>query len=489
MFVQATQGSDEWVANRLAQQLEARNKGETWDAPHYIDEKTKIATRSRGMRLPDAVQRRGRPGLELLGDYFRGEPPLPWCADGWREGVLPYLRMARLNVAELPVSSVVDCMMPMAWGTAVEDDADGDREADRVAAENDLRLVIADVAQSMLTYGDGYTILGPSVNGSVPRITAEDATSCITRDDPVTGVTQFGFKSIKDEWTDEDAWYLYGQGWVRKAVTDAAGGRRWLSEREPVPGHGAWCAVHRVSNRYGVGEFERHLDTIDRITDGIFGRIVIAKYQAYRQRGMKGLPDTIVDRTTGREVEADYSEAFMADPGALWRIPEGVDVWESTPIDLGPIRMGTMDDIKHYCAVTHSPIYYMFPGEQQAAAGAENQSQSHDTRVIERRARLTGFQARLFAHTFEAMGDKQRADVGRFRVEWGPVRRYSLTEMAQALPSFTAGGMPWAERMVKVCQYRPADLPRLRSLLDEDQFRADAAAVAVPASGGGNAAG
>lgn len=478
MFVDAAQGSDEWVANRLSRSLAARNAGDGYYAGGYVDEKQRIASASRNVRLSDAVQRQGRPGLTLLDDYFRGEPPLPWCADGWRDGVLAYLRMSRLNVAELPIGSAVDCMLPLAWGTAVEDDADGDKVAHAVAAQNDLPLVVADVAQSMLTFGDGYAILGSAGAGVVPRITAEDARTCITYDDPVTGETRFGFKALVDEWTGEDAWYLYGPGWVRKSVVKN-GGRTWLGEREPIPGHGAWCAVHRVKNRYGVGEFERHLDTIDRIIDGVFGRIVIAKYQAYRQRGMKGLPDTVIDPETNEEKKADYSGMFMADPGALWRIPEGVDVWESTPIDLGPIRLATVDDVKQFCALTRSPIYYMFPDEQQAAAGASNQAQSHDTRVIERRGRLEGFQGRLWAHTFEAMGDKARADVGRMRVEWSPIRRHSLSEQAQALPAFKAGGVPWAETMIRVLQVRPSEIDRLKEMRDEDALLAAANSLAA----------
>ena len=108
MFVDAAQGSDEWVANRLSRSLAARNAGDGYYSGGYVDEKQRIASASRNVRLSDAVQRQGRPGLTLLDDYFRGEPPLPWCADGWRDGVLAYLRMSRLNVAELPIGSAVD---------------------------------------------------------------------------------------------------------------------------------------------------------------------------------------------------------------------------------------------------------------------------------------------------------------------------------------------------------------------------------------------
>ena len=476
MFRDAVTGSDEWVANRLAKMLRDRNRGSK-----------KAALRLGGHLTASTLTVEGRPGLDVLWDYFRGEPPLPWCPDGWSGAVAPYLRMSRLNVAEMTVMSAVDCMTPLAWGTAVDSDADGDQEAHRIASHNALPLQVADVAQSMLLYGDGYALLGPAVDGGVPRITAEDARTCITREDPITGETSYGLKTLVDEWTGEDAWYLYGRGWVRKSVV-GKGGRRWVAAatgafdtgRTRIPGHGDWCAMHRVRNRGGVGEFERHLGVLDRVNDGIFGRIVVAKFQAHRQRAIDGLPDTETDPVTGEEREIDYANAFLADPGSLWRLPAGAKIWESTPVDLGPIRMATLDDIKHVCALTSSPIYYLFPDEQQSAAGAGNQSQAHETRVLDRRARMDGFQAQLLAHAFEAVGDHDRADAGRLRTEWGPVRRLSAAEQAQLLPAFTAGGVPWEERMLRVLQVRPADIPRMSQLRARDMLFATPPAPAVP---------
>lgn len=487
MFLRAVQGSDEWVANRLAEAIKVRNTG----VPQGRD-RVPIGHDRIGF-LSTRVQRPDRPGLDLLWDYFRGEPPLPWCADGWRDAVMPYLAMSRLNVAEMAVMSAVDCMTPISWGTAVDDDADGDQEAHLIASWNDLPLRVAEVAQQALLYGEGYALLGPSVDGGIPRITSEDTRACITRDDPLTGETVYGLKTAVDDWTGEQAWFLYGKGWVRKAVAvPGAGDRKWVQAvegstdtgRARIPGHGDWCALHRVENRNGVGEFERHLGSADRITDGVFSRIVIAKFQAHRQRGIEGLPDTQVDPATGEEVEVDYTDAFMADPGSLWRLPEGAKIWESQPIDLGPIRQASLDDVKTFCALTSTPVFYLFPDEQQSAAGAWNQAQAHETRVLDRRSRMGGFQARLLGHAFEAVGDMARADPSRLRVEWGPVRRYSPGEQAQMMTAFAAGGVPWEDRMLRVLQLRPADMPRLQAMRARDLMYASTMSELVPSSAG-----
>ena len=456
VFSKPPVGSDEYVANRLAKMLDDRNRGRR--------DSTRLSK--------SAVSPAGRPGLDLLHDYYRGEPPLPWCADGWKDSVLPYLRMSRLNVAPLPVDSVVDKIVPLAWSTAVEDDADGDRVADEVAVENDMASQIAETARSMLTFGDGYALLGDVPAGfRYPRVTAEDARYCITRDDPVTGVTTSGLKSVMDEWTGQDSWFLYGFDehgpWVRQSVK-VRGKRTWLGDRGYFEWGGQWCPLHRVRNENGVGEFEKHLSHIDRINDGIFTRIVIAKYQAWRQRGIKGLPDTRTDPVTGEEVEIDYSDAFLADPGSLWRLPDAADIWESTPVDFGPIRLASIDDVKQFCGMTASPIYYMFPGENESAAGANNQAESFGTRVAKRRRVLESFQAKLWSHLFMAIGDKARAEVGRIRTEWAPIQHHSLSDMSTAAASAVSAGLPWAERMTRIYQYRPADLPRLKALRDQD---------------------
>ena len=476
MFTDVKRGSDEWVANRLAQEIDDRNAGE----------RRRLIVPRRGVSVASYFEDEGRPGLDVLQAYYSGRPPLPTCADGWQEAVVPLLQQARLNVTEMTVTSLVDCMTPIGWSTAVDDDLDGDQVAQEIAVENDLPTKMADVAQAMATFGDGYAIVGGSPAGRIPLITCEDPRSCITREDPATGVTLYGFKKVRDDWTDEDAWFLYGPGWVRKSVVDDRGGRRWVSTvegsvdtgRARIPGHGEWCAVHRVPNRDGVGDFERHLGSADRIIDGMFGRIVIAKFQAYRQRGIKGLPDTERDPVSGEQRDVDYSDAFLADPGSLWKLPEGAEVWESTPVDLGPIRAALLDDVKLYCALTNSPIYFLFPDEQQSAAGAGNQSQAHETRVLERRNRMGTFQSRLLGHAFETMGDLGRANPGKLRTVWGPVRRFSPAEQAQMFPAFTSGGVPWAERMTHILQISPSEIGRLTRQRAADMLYADVTASA-----------
>jgi hypothetical protein len=60
--------------------------------------------------------------------------------------------------------------------------------------------------------------------------------------------------------------------------------------------------VVRFKNRRGVGEYEPHLDLLDRIDNEVFRRIGISAYQAFRQRAAIGLPNEDED---GQEI--DYS--------------------------------------------------------------------------------------------------------------------------------------------------------------------------------------
>jgi hypothetical protein len=89
------------------------------------------------------------------------------------------------------------------------------------------------------------------------------------------------------------------------------------------------CRSSSSLNRNGVGEFEPHLDVLDRINHMILQRMVIATMQAFRQRAIKGDTEDMPDKDPETGEEIDYDDIFAADPGALWRLPKVRDMWES----------------------------------------------------------------------------------------------------------------------------------------------------------------
>lgn len=441
--------SPEWWLSRLTKALRAEREGKSWKA-------TKD-------RLDGPT---GRPGLDLLGRYLDGEPPLTRVSTGWRDALRPYVRMARLNVAELVVGGAGDRIVPIGWTTSQENDLDGDPEAAKIATENHLDIVGADMARNMLSFRRGHLMLSaPRAGSDIPTITSEDPRNMMVATDPATGAVRAAVKVGRDDWTNTDMAWLYLPGRVYVARTGKSKRLELDSGANLPKGFGSTVPIFTAHNFDGVGEFERHLDTLDRINDGIFERIVIAKYQAFRQRAVKGLPDR--DEDTGEEI--DYSDVFNADPGALWQLPAGAEMWESGSADLTPVRMAVQDDLEHLAAVTRTPLHMVNPDAASgSAAGAETMREANTFRVRDRRRRANVAYAECISACLTAIGHGDRSGVHSIRTLWEPIEIISTTGRAAAMRDAKQGGVPFEAAAIDFGGYEPADLPRLRGARASD---------------------
>ena len=153
----------------------------------------------------------------------------------------------------------------------------------------------------------------------------------------------------------------------------------WETEDEAVPFNR--MPIHRFRNYRGRGDYEMHLGTLDRINDKIVNEMTIAKVQAFRQRAIKGLPDTEKRVVDGKLVEQaiDYEGVFEAAPGSLWQVPGDVEFWESSAVDLTPIRMAIKDDLERLAAVTSTSLHTVTP--DAASGSAEGASLMRETSV------------------------------------------------------------------------------------------------------------
>lgn len=434
-------GTPEWWSTRLRTQLREERKGGLWE------------------RTKNSTNPQGRPGLDLLHRYISGEPPLTRVSQGWRETMRPYIRKGRLNVAELVVSSASDRVVPMGWVTSVENDIDGDSVAADVAAENGLPIVGADLSRHVLTYRRSHLMLSaPRPGSEVPTITAEDPRFLVVESDQITGQARAALKEGVDEWTGKAMWWLFLPGRVHVARSGDRGGVT-LGPPQALPtAFSDSIPIYTAVNRDGVGEFERHLDTLDRINDGIFERLIIAKYQAFRQRAVKGLPEK--DETGA---PADYSDVFTADPGALWQLPPGAEMWESQNVDLGPLRMAIKDDLEHLAAATSTPLHMINPDAASgSAAGAETMREGNTFRIRDRRRRVEVALNRAVSDALRVMGHEDRSKLRGIRTIWEPTEVQSVTSRAAAMRDAAQGGVPFEVAAVDFGGFSPADLPRLR---------------------------
>lgn len=463
-----------WWLKVLGRELQNRRQGRGEGGKRY----------SRSASKPQRI----RPGLDLLHDHLMGDPPLPFAAQGWEENFREVVRLGRLNVAALAVESKANRMKLRDFRTAAPDDDYGDTVAREVMRANNMRVVARDVHDGMLSLADSYVMTTPQDDGEIPLVTAEDAREVITAHDPATGRSIAGLKMFRDDWDSADLAYLFvrqDDGRVLQYNASKRSGLTSLGETafrlgnawdwdqrtfaKPVPANR--MPIIRFRNYRGVGEYELHLATIDRINNQIVDKLTIAKVQAFRQRAIKGLPDTQTVRGPDgapMEVAADYTGVFDAAPGSLWRVPAEVDFWESQPVDLGPIRMAIKDDLEQFAAVTSTPLHTITP--DAASGSAEGASLMRESSVDAAQTRIDCADrswCEVMSNCFAFMGDDLRADANGIEAIWGPTERYSLSEKASAAAQ-AATSLPREAIQTDIWQYAPSEVANLRQQAARD---------------------
>lgn len=430
-----------------------------------------------------------RPPLDLLADYFRGDPPLRSdIHSGWKPYVRAFLRAGRLNIGELTVVSTSNRMNLRDFRTAAANDEQGDAVAREIMNHNEWDQMSREVHDHMLSLGDSYTITTPPRAGDrFARVTAEDPREVITGHDPMTNEVLAGLKLFRDDWDGSDIAYFAmrmtdGKVMVQKLrhggpsiVTngvfrlDAPG---WEIDGDAVESPFNVMPFDRFRNRFGAGEFERHIDTLDRINDKVFNEWWISKIQAFRQRAVKNLPDTESTIVDGKvvEVEADYTDMFTASPDEMWQVPGDVEFWESQPVDLTPITMSVQKDLERFAAAVSQPLHTITPDAASGSAeGATLMREEHTYKIEDRIGRVNRRWCQVMGKAFAFMGDAERSDPTKIESIWGPVERFSLAQRADAAAKMS-GILPTEAIWTDVMHYRPADVPNLRTLKGRDML-------------------
>lgn len=409
----------------------------------------------------------GRARIRRLRSYTSGNAPLPEGADGCREAYEKFQKKARTNFGELIVLSRTNRMRPN--GIIVPGSNSDDDAWRKVWQDNRLNVAITDVFYDMVTTGVGYLMVGFSPNG-VPEISAESPEQVITECDPRRpDLVRAGLKVYRDDAEGFDVAFLHLPGEVHtfyRQVGDytvfsvpvfpaAAGG--WSYAGGESTGMTDIPIIPFFNSR-ALGEFERHTDLLDRINWTILQRLVITAMQAYRQRAIKGdLPE--LDES-GNNI--DYGELLRPGPGALWRLPDGIDLWESTQTNISEILQATKDDVQHLAAVTNTPMSTLLPdAANQSAEGAVSAKEGlvFSVERLVARADASLVQA---CHLYGTMAGID-PDV---TIEWQSPQRQSLGERADAASK--AGDMPWRTKMIKIWGFEPAAVDDMEAQRAQD---------------------
>lgn len=437
-------------------------------------------------------QRRRR--IDPLFARYEGNAPMPASMRGAPEPAQRFYRTSRTNFEEMIVRAVRYRLRVTGVLTDATADDIGDTAAFERWRKSGAHTEQHDVHRNMLVAGDGF-MLCAEYEGEAAA-TSEDPRQVVTIHDPVRqSIIRAGAKFFHDDDLDVDLAYLYrpegdsGRRWVarrsRKTTSKATprfsgSGWEWDEDRGGADGETVPVAMPlvRYRNEEGVGEFERHLDILDRIDHLILQGMVVATLQAFKQRAIKvpakDMPD--VDEETGEDI--DYNDVFVADPGALWKLPETAEMWESGAVDLTPITSMATKEIERLSAVTFTPMSMFTPeAANQSAAGASLVKEGLTTKVEDKQARAGESHAQTVALLGQIAGEAAFSDPWAVRVRWAPAERYSLSEKADAGPKASASGVPWRTRMRVVWQMEPEDIARM-----ETERADDAAMVALLAS-------
>lgn len=455
----------------------------------------------------DAKRQERLPRLEKLQSYYAGDPPLPTGAKNARRAYAIFQAKARLNLAELIVASLRERLKVRAIHTAVQSETwHGDEKAWGIYRANGLDVELPDVLENMLALGDGYMIAGIEGEGEDAEvvITGEDPRQVVTIHDPVR---QSRIRAASKSYRDLDLGMDYQILWLPAGPGEKSG-RRWVAARPSRSRGGAlrfdsqsWAWVKplggpdglatgisrvpvvRFRNRRGIGEFEPHIDVLDRINHMILQRMVIATMQAFRQRAVKGdLPTTYPEDHPRAGQEIDYDELFESDPGALWLLPASVEIWESGQVDLQGILSAVKDDITHLAAVSRRPISMLAPDSANQSAEGASLTREGLTFAAEDRSMRAGQGMNLIMSiAFELLGDEERKDLTKISTDWYPTERNSIAAKGSAAAQSAQAGMSTEFILEHVFQMTPDQIQREKNNRISD-LMLGAPLVGAPAS-------
>lgn len=417
------------------------------------------------------------PRLETLYRYASGNAPLPEGAEGCSAAYRKFQEKARTNFAQLAVSAVRERMMIGGFRTGAEDDENGDIEARRLWRTNDLAVKAADAHDWMLTYGRAYAIVGPiSAFTGAPVVTVEHPMQMMVQTDPLDRRrVLLAVKIYRDDFEGLDYAYFYEPNqivrYAKPSNSDALINATNRKEEQALITTAGWelidvqpnplgvVPVVQFENLNGLGEFEPHLDILDRINHTVLQRLVITTTQAFKQRAIKGeMPEF---DEAGNAI--DYNGLFQPGPGALWMLPSDAEIWESGQTDLQGILMSAKHDIQDFAAVTRTPLHYLTPGgESQSAEGAALSREGLVFKTEDRINRVASSWATVMSLMFRYVGDELRAALVDLEPIWESPERYSLAERADAVAKFQTV-MPFRALMQHVGQFSPSEIDEMEA--------------------------
>ena len=423
---------------------------------------------------------RARPRIDVLRSYTNGKAPLPEMGPNLKRAWAKFQRRARANPGKLVVSALADRLIPN--GVLVGDDADSDKAkaAQRIWRDNRLKVVFSDAIWDAAALGRGYILVTQDDDGRA-CVTYERPEHMYVEPDPVRPWRALAAVKV---WRDMPAKVDHLVMWVpgaRLAYTRSSYDKTgalvsrvqdgWALDASSLVEFEGPPPVVVLENRFAMGEFEDVLDLIDRINWQTLQRLVIISMQAFRQRALKtpegsgALPD--VDES-GNSI--DYQAVFEPSPAALWELPPGVEIWESSQTQIAEILTATKDDWRELAASTSTPLSVMLPDSaNQSASGAEQPQKALLSKAEDRIERFKPALASLIVKALGVEGVELDPDE-TVEVLFVPPHAVSLTEKYAAAVQARNAGESLETVQRNILGYSPEQIAQDKQRRAEEQM-------------------
>lgn len=414
--------------------------------------------------------------VTFLRRYSNGNPPMPEMNENIREAWQIFQRRARGGFGYLIASALANRIVPT--GCTVGGEAATVRKADatgeetpaeaaaRIYRDTMFDVAIVDVLLEAFQVSVGYLVAEKDDEG--PVVTVEKAETFYAYPDRLRPYkAKAGVRIWRDEQVDKD----YARVWIDgKRVEFQRESRKKTEGKAPVLLTKAYTPedweqvpdseqtyqggppVWIFENKDGLGEYERHVDAIDRVHYGVLNRLVVMAAQAFRQRAVEGdLPEEDED---GNAI--DWAATFVPTPGALWNLPEGIKIWESQQAEILPLLAVEDSDLRAISACSETPLASLVPdGANQTAEGAAFQKEAIVFKANDRLRRFRPIFARVMVRLLEVEGI---SDPPTVEITWEPTDRVSVTEKYDAASKAKAAGESWQSIARNLLGYTPEQI-------------------------------
>lgn len=383
--------------------------------------------------------------LKLNRDYSEGRARLPEMGKNTRASWIAFQKKARTDFGGLLCRSLIGRISPI--GVLVGDNETSEQllALRKVWRDNRLQIVLGDAIWNMLATGIGYLLT--EVRDGAPVITSERPEQMITAPDPFQPWrSRAALKAWRDGKVDRaTVWTPEGYQRFSRQAQNQYGRDLELSpegwEAEEFIPTATGVPVHVMVNPHGAAEFEQHIDVIDRINLGKLNRLVVTAMQAFKQRALKRTGDAAaMDEPEEDGSEVDYTKVFEPAPGALWDLPEGVDIWSDPATDIRPLLEGEKQDARDFAAVTQAPIGTFIPdGENQSSAGV---AAGREGEIAKAKNRIEIAKSAIEGSLLEALRILSLETEETVNVKFAPPAYISLEEKATGAKLAKESGMP-----------------------------------------------